>query len=252
MRTKILFIAWLTLSFNLGFSQNTIAEQSLINNFLSSNEYNRIINESATSLGELYLDSCNIVYVDKDETKPVINVPFGVNGIIKGIIEAVPIPNTYNNILPENAHYAMSLIDYREYDIEAKTGRIKITDLNYDGYTAIDALVSSGEITNLISNEMPEEISSKYSNLLKKADLGNALYSEDNMNVIAPPHFCDQNRNGNVSFGECYSCMSSACNGQPNCAVLCAAINVAGLLSRRGGLCTISMGAACLYIAIRY
>jgi hypothetical protein len=44
----------------------------------------------------------------------------------------------------------------------------------------------------------------------------------------------------------------SACNGDTTCVTFCALVNVAGIGTSTGGQCTISMLAACAYIALAY
>ncbi len=44
----------------------------------------------------------------------------------------------------------------------------------------------------------------------------------------------------------------SACNGYTTCVTFCALVNVAGIGTSTGGQCTISMLAACAYIALAY
>lgn len=73
-----------------------------------------------------------------------------------------------------------------------------------------------------------------------------------NLSIGGVEYFCDGNGNGNVGFGECMSCMTSACSGDATCATFCAAVNVAGIKTSTGGQCTISMLAACAYIALAY
>lgn len=237
------------------FNKFTATEKIILSDFLSSLEYKKVLNETINKLGILDLNYSSIDYVEKNLNKPVISLVYSKEKMIKAIIHVIPINKELSNVLPNNEHYLMLLVDYKSYDTKKLTGDIKIFDLNYDNYLAGEINVKDGKILKLIGLKMPENINKKYIGLMKKNELGNPMYlnrkstfNESN----AEKHFCDGNGNGNVGFGECMSCMTSACNGDATCATFCSIVNVAGIGTSTGGQCTISMLAACAYISIAY
>ncbi len=224
-------------------------EKKMLSEFLNSAEYDRVSNGTFKDLGQLDLSNSNIDYVENNQNKPVLNLVFMSSNKVKGFLQVIPIKKSIENVLPNNEHYAMLLVDYKKYDTDSKTGDIELVDLNYDNFLAASLKVTKANIESLNGYEMPTNIVKKYSTLKKKADLGNPIY---NYSLPTAPHPCDGNGNGNVGFGECMSCMTSACYGASTCAVFCAIVNVAGIGTSTGGQCTISMLAACTYIAIAY
>jgi hypothetical protein len=187
------------------------------------------------------------------EGELVINIPFSDNGSFKGVVQAIPLPASLSNVLPGNEHYLIVLLDYKAYDTISKTGNIKLRDLNYDGYVPVELSVINGTISNLTTLNMPEALKEKYSSLLKKKDLGNPIFQGGSEQAKATTgHYCDTNGNGNVTFGECFSCLSVACAGNQQCAILCALVNVGGTWMIGLPACTASMAASCVWISIWY
>ena len=224
-------------------------EKKMLTEFLSSSEYSRVALATFKDFGKLDLTKSSIEYVENNQNKPVLNLVFMTSNIVQGFLQVIPINKSIDNVLPNNEHYAMLLVDYKKYNTESKSGDIELVDLNYDNFTAASLKVNNSNIETLNGYDMPINIVTKYSSLKKKADLGNPIY---NNSLPSARHFCDRNGNGNVGFGECMSCMTSACNGSTTCAVFCAIVNVAGIGTSTGGQCTISMLAACAYIALAY
>ena len=125
-------------------------------------------------------------------------------------------------------------------------------DLNYDNFVPLEMVVNNGAVVNLDIQNMPDVIRSKYSYLLKKKDLGNPIYKSGSESRTTTTHHCDANGNGNVTFGECFSCYSAACANNQQCAILCAIVNTGGVWTVGIPACTASMAATCVWIAIRY
>jgi lipopolysaccharide export LptBFGC system permease protein LptF len=222
-------------------------EKKMITQFLNSSEYSRVAKATFKDFGKLDLTNSSIDYVENNQNKPVLNLVFMSSNKVRGFLQVIPIKKSIDNVLPNNEHYAMLLVNYKKYNTDSKTGDIELVDLNYDNFLAASLKVNNASIEEIKGNDMPTDILTKYSSLKKKADLGNPIYS-----LSSVVHPCDKNGNGNIGFGECMSCMTSACNGEPTCAVFCAIVNVAGIGTSTGGQCTISMLAACTYIAIAY
>jgi hypothetical protein len=230
-------------------------EKEILKNFFTSNEYTRVTKETLQKIGKLDINLSSIEYVDNNKDKPVINLVFTNNNIIKSFLQVIPLKEKYINVLPNNERYLMLLIDYREYNTKSFTGNINLVDLNYDNFLAAKIEVDQKIIKQMNGYAFPENLKSKYSSLKKKYELGNPMYIQNKTSYsisLAEKHFCDGNGNGNVGFGECMSCMTSACSGDATCATFCAAVNVAGIKTSTGGQCTISMLAACAYIALAY
>lgn len=233
----------------------TATEKRILSDFLKSREYKRVLNETIDKSGNLDLNTTSFNYVENDLNKPVINLVYSKEKITKAILHVIPLKSELSNVLPNNEHYLMLLVDYKSYDTKKLTGNIKLFDLNYENYLAGEIDVKDAKILKLIGLNMPKSIEKKYTGLMKKNELGNPIFlnrkSSFNENN-AEKHFCDGNGNGNVGFGECMSCMTSACNGDATCATFCSIVNVAGIGTSTGGQCTISMLAACAYISIAY
>ena len=233
------------------FSQSN---DPLIDSFLNSSEYSRIRNGSISGFGDVDFENSSVFLGSlgtTGNTENVVNIVIGSGGVFEGVIQAIRIPAELNNVLPGNEHYIMILYDYREYDTSDKTGDIKLVDLNYDDWVPLEMTVASGVITNLNTYFMPDSIVEKYSYLLKKKDLGNPIYSEEN-DYELKTHFCDQNGNGNVTFGECFRCMASACFGNQQCAILCGITNFAGQWLIGTQTCSVSIATSCVWISIWY
>jgi len=129
--------------------------------------------------------------------------------------------------------------DYSAYDVTTSTGVIKYYDLNYDCYLAGVLNVQRGIVLEWNTNSMPEDIMIKYNfnNFNNAPDKGT--------------HYCDGNKDGDISFGECYRCMVRTCEADPVCRDMCDLINKNGLPVMKAQ-CRFSMGAACIYLSIKY
>lgn len=225
---------------------NAQRDESLIQAFLNSTDYIGIQN-FISPFGAVSVGESNVKYYEQDYSKPTLNIVIRNNASLTGIIEVLPIPARFDNVLPNNSHYAMQFVDYSNYNVLTKSGVIRTIDLNYDQYTSATLDVAQTSITRFTANTMPQEIKLKYSSLKKIGEL-----NRGRSNTERAPHYCDLNGNGNVSFGECIGCMQSACNGSPTCSTMCWIVNVAGIGTSVGGQCTISMGAACIILSIMY
>jgi hypothetical protein len=227
------------------FLANAQKSGNLVTDFINSPD-NAPFASFIAGYGEISTDECNIKYVDDNTSKPTLNIVIRKNKALTAIIEVVAIDKKFDNFLPRNSHYAAQLVDYTNYDIATKSGTIKTFDLNYDFYLSATIDVKNTDISSFVSHPMPDDIKSKYSSLKKV----NEIQTESG--TASKTHFCDKNQNGNLGFGECMGCMQNACNGSPSCATMCWIVNVAGIGTSIGGQCSISMGAACLYLSIMY
>lgn len=231
---SIMFLFWLGV--------NSQTKEPLLNDFLSSKEFGKIKGQ-VRALGEADLALSRVTYVEEDKAKPVLNIAITNGIVVKAVIEAVAIPRTIVNVLPDDARYAMQMIYYDQYDINTKTGTIKMVDLNYDGYTSGQLQVVNGEVKEFLTYPMPEATKAKYAGLKKISEINPGARK---------PHYCDKNQNGNVGFGECMSCIQQACGGSTTCNAICTIVNIASVFTPIPAQCTLSMGAACVFISLVY
>lgn len=225
---KKIFLSILVTTISLfSIAQNDLSSgnASLIDVFLNSPEYNRVQRKVST-LGSVNLELSRVSYKDNDVSKPILNIAITNQGVVKGIIEIIPLPSNSISVLPQNDKYVMQLIDYSNYDISIKTGVIKTFDLNYEEYLSAEININNSSIANFAAYPIPSDIAAR--------------------------HPADTNGNGNVSFGECIGYMQAACNGSSSCSTMCWIMQVAGIGTSIGGQCAISMGAACVYLSIKY
>jgi hypothetical protein len=158
-----------------------------------------------------------------------VNIVFRNQEKVTAVIEAINVPKK-KKILPNNDDYVMLLRDYRSYDFSSKTGVIQYYDLNYDNHHGGTIHVLNSKIKNWQTFEIPDYIRNKYKSI---------------SNVAQQPHYCDSNKSGNVSYSECYSCMSNTCQGDEVCQTMCDILDI-------GGLCTGTIAASCVYISLVY
>lgn len=230
---KSVFIALLSMCF---LSLNAqISDSQLLNDFINSNDYSRFLDSSKfKNNGTFNLGLSNVTYHQHpdiaDKNVPVLNLNFTVNEnrIIKivGQIQAIKVKNGYSK-LPSNGSYFMLYRDYRQFNLSGSVGTINVYDLNYDEYLVATASFSNGE-NSIETFPMTVPIAEKY---------GLQTYRL---------HPCDENANGNVTWGECFRCMVNACYSNPQCAGLCTFAN------QNGNQCTISIGISCIWLAIEY
>lgn len=215
------------------------ADTDLLSEFIGSEDFRWFVNESKFGKGvSADLFQSEIFYEEYQGRK----VPFlkltlvrdSRDGTMKkvGEIEAVKVREDYRR-LPGGAKYLQIYKDLEEYDFDDGTGRIRIYDLNYEGYLVADALVVQEQIVEIRTFQMPQDIASRY---------GFSGAGEED--TPGRPHPCDGNQNGNVSFGECISCMLNACLGDAECRKLC---RLSGIVR-----CGAAFTLACTWIAIWY
>lgn len=156
---------------------------------------------------------------------PVLNVIFEKNNIITGSIVAIKI-TTSEKVIKTGHLYAIVLCDTRELDLESQTGIYRVYDANYDFYEACEIVTVNNRIANFTAFKMPDEIVNKY----------HFNYG------ISKAHPCDSSGDGDISFGECYSCLKDAISSDAVAEFLCDALDV-------GFLCSGSVAAACVIIS---
>lgn len=228
------------------------SERALLKAFIESSEFSRVSEQYlGNRYGKLNLANSSIEYVDDNPEKPLLNLRFMKGNKVAAALEVVPLPVQLLNVLPENEHYVMMLHDYSAFDAGSGTGRISCIDLNYDGFVAVEAIVREGRAERVTPAHWPSSLKTKYAYLKKKNELtnGRASLPGASLNKVVP---CDLDGNNNLSFSECYSCLSDACSGDPDCKFMCTLINVASSLTSVKAACTMSTLAACVYLSIVY
>ncbi len=227
------------------YAQKDPFEQGAIEEFIQSVDFARArncIKIPGYDITSLAIISSYVKYANDDKTAPVLYVQVGAgrpgSSRLIGEFQVAKVSPNYRAV-PNNGRYLILFRDYSAYDVTTSTGVIKYYDLNYDCYLAGVLNVQRGIVLEWNTNSMPEEIMIKYN------------FNDYNNSTDKGKHFCDLNKNGDVSFGECFKCMQLACNSNPNCKEICDLTNK-NILPVLQGQCKISMGAACAYLAIKY
>lgn len=215
------------------------ADTDLLSEFVGSEDFRWFVNESKSGNGvSADLSQSEVFYEEYQGRK----VPFLKVALVKdlrdgtmkkvGEIEAVKVREDYRR-LPRGAKYLQIYKDLEEYDFSDGTGRIRVYDLNYEEYLVADALVVQEQIVEIRTFQMPQDIALQYGFAGARGE-----------DTLGRPHPCDGNQNGNVSFGECISCMLNACLGDAECRKLC---RLTGVVR-----CGTAFTLACTWIAIWY
>jgi hypothetical protein len=220
-------------------------ERSIIKNFLNSKEFKRESDSALRLYGKIDFSKISIEYVDGDRRKPILNLLLTGEKPTTALLQVVPIPSNFEDVLPNNDRYAMMVIDYLNFNFETNNGNYHFSDLNYDGSKALEILMINGKVVDAKKIVMFDGIKEKYTGLKTKRQLGNPMF--DDAQVLLSRHFCDQNGNGNVSYFECLGCMIYSCGNSFECAGLCGLTEVVA-----PGYCIGSMAAACVYISVIY
>ncbi len=142
----------------------------MINVFLSSTEFQKI-QAQVNTYGQIDNNLSRVTYVDGNTNKPILNIAITQSNVVKAVLESVPVPSSLTNVLPNNEHYVMQLVDYSNYDINTKTGVIKTIDLNYDSYLSSQLIVSNSSVTDFTAYPVPPKVRAKYSGLKTIAEI---------------------------------------------------------------------------------
>lgn len=163
--------------------------------FLSSTTYQRVDSFIQTSYGTI--DAIN--YFENTVTESgnsyltyTYNV-FGNTGQLVAQLIVVDLNLVISDsVLPHNDLFAMQLIDYSDINMTDTSGIIKLIDLNWDfhQYGTID--LTENNIGTKAHIELPSEIIGRYPGLKVST------------------HPCDSNKDSNISFSECYTCLTDA------------------------------------------
>ena len=227
------------------FSQKDPFEEAIIQAFLNSRDYQNA--KSCIKIPGYDIQSLPVIhsyvrYLDDDKNKPALYVMIGTNARgsqpakLIGEFEVVRPSDNYKSI-PNNGKYLIAFKDYSNYNVFTKTGYIPYYDINYDCYLAGIVSFNNGEFVGWESYRMPVEIMVKYN------------FNNYNLEPGKAAHYCDKNKDKNISFGECYNCMKDACSGSPRCDMLCDFADRNPFPGVMKGQCKASMAIACVYIS---
>ena len=206
--------------------------------FLNSADFARFLSGSQFAAnGEIDLERSFVEYEEKENQRiPVITISFSGPSDNRtrtsvGQIQAIKVRSDFNG-LPGGARYLQVYRDFRNFDFNSETGIINVHDLNYGEYLCTQATVNRSSVVQLSAYQMPPEIAERYGT-----------------GIPASPvyHQCDLNNNGNVTFGECFTCLTNSCNASPACQLLCMLLNQ--IVKR---VCLTSTIANCVYMSIAY
>jgi hypothetical protein len=108
-----------------------------------------------------------------------------------------------------------------------------MVDLNFDSFIHSSITVEKNQIKSWKCDGLSEKLSKKYS----------TCRNPNKSIALAKKHLCDGNGNGDVSFSECYKCVTAAIDADGFSSWVCD-FPVAGWLS-----CWGSTTATCVYIS---
>jgi hypothetical protein len=236
----------------------------LILEFVKSEDF-----KSQNSLFNLDIDEdkSRVLYYNNDYNKPEIHVVLKKNNKIVAIIDAIK--NTNVNIeLPNNGKYFMLHRDLSNFDLVKLDGEIKLVDLNYDNHVFNLLTYSKGANNRALVYPVPQRVLNKYADIISKNHKyfvakklliqareqdGRGYVNQKIMFASTSKVPCDLNRNGNLSFSECFMCMNGACQTNSDCYLLCYGIgDVIGWVGFRFPHCQASIGTACIWLSIEY
>ena len=164
----------------------------------------------------------------------VLTIPVLREGKKVGIVEVVDLKTT--SFLPDGYSYALNFVNLVDFDLNTLTGHIEMIDLNYDDFLHSKIEISNNLIKSWKFQSPPDQLIVKYQSIRKS----NKLKS------LKSQKACDGNKDGNVSFWECYKCLSDAIEADGFSKFICD-IPIVGWAS-----CTTSKTAACVYISAAY
>lgn len=157
------------------------------------------------------------------------------NNSLAGKLEILDLKDT--EFLPNGDKYALNYADLSDYNMEDLTGSIELYDLNYDNFLHTNMKTQKGCYTEVEGNGLSQELKNKYS----------YLANPNKINNLASRHLCDSNGNGNISFGECYGCITRAIKANSTSTAICDVYGAMGM--PWWGSCGASTAVACAVIS---
>lgn len=238
-------------------------ELQMIKDFVSSKEFKRI---EKLSMSTVDYKKSKVVYVNNDVSRPVLNVLLMKEGKVQGVVEAIKNINK-NILLPNQDTYFMLYRDLRKFDLKSQSGVVSLIDLNYDNhvfhlleYKAGKNILSEFKPLAIELREKYQKIANSNSNYFSLKSQSRNVFlnkemntSNDRISVIEKKIPCDMDRDGNLSYSECYQCLNGSCMLNSECYLLCYGIgDVAGWVIIGFPQCQVSIAASCIYLSIEY
>ncbi len=203
--------------------------------FLDSKTYEHH-KDYINSLGDMDLNTILYKKFEIDgENYDFFVVTFLKDGKLQGKLEILNLKGT--SFLPNNDTYALNYADLSSYDMDQKTGTIKLYDLNYENFMHTKMDIDKGYYINVEGDGLSDQLREKYAYLANPAKSAN----------LTSRHLCDSNGNGNISFGECYSCIVRAIKQNSTSTAICHSYEAMGL--PWWGSCGASVVVSCTIIS---
>lgn len=191
-------------------------EQLDLMRFQGSDQYKRILSENAfLDAEDLSKERSKVVYFQDENDKPWLSIVFEKHGRVYASLRAIRVADA--KVGTVGRQYVTSLIKYEEFDFIRMSGKITLVDTDDQSIEKGRFELIEGRITKNLRND-----------------------------PAARTHYCDANRNGNVTWTECFTCMLGACMSNAECAVQCAIYDVINTS------CTRSMDLACAVLSVIY
>ncbi len=205
-----------------------------IEKFLESSSFLRV-KSKITDYGSIYYNQIQSGIIKQGDIRiSVIGVPVFRNGRKIGIVEIVDLET--DKFLPNGDSYAMNYQNLEDFNLKTLTGLIEMVDLNYSNAVHSRFAVENNRIKSFEHIQFPKELGEKYGR----------IKNSNKIKTLVNTHACDGNGNGNVSFWECYGCITGAIEADGFSSWMCD-VPVAGWMS-----CWATTSAACVYLSAKY
>jgi hypothetical protein len=225
----LVFMGLITLtlvsSCNKDDRNESINEENYISQFFLSKSFIETDFEKELNERSLTFSNTFIKYTtnEKNISVPVVYSFIYSGKKLVGAIEGVRFNKSLNS-----SNFNILLRDFSKYNAKEASGSIILRDLT----EAIDFFsmeINNGEVVKVNSF----------------IDSNNNSESLETRN-----HPMDTNKDGNVTFSECYKYANNACSNDPDCFTLCYGVgDAAGWVLGGFPQCQAAMGAACVYTA---
>jgi len=219
-----------------------------------SEDATQLMSSSTILRNQVYLNTYGIInynesiskklVISSGDTAILVVTPISKNGIIVAAIESIKLPK---NKLPHNDDYAINLVDLRKYNLKTQSGQIEMIDLNYDLYIHSIILVDANHIKSWDSKGLSLELEAKYNSpefkLTSRQINSTNQTLKENGGIYS---LCDRNGDQNISYSECYKCVSDAIAADGFSTFICD-IPILGWAS-----CFVSKSATCIVLSSAY
>ena len=205
-------------------------QNDLLHQFTSSEDFDKLFRQNIffSDIGDIDFEKSLVeTIIVGNEEHYILNVAISKRNKITGQIIGIKLLGKAKKLATGHS-YVMAFRDFREFSFETKSGIVRDYDLNYDGYNCGYMIVEDNCIQDINSSQMPYHIQTKYS-FKKASDYKSA-------------HPCDYSGDGDIAFGECYSCLKAAIDSHGDTEFLCDALNILGI-------CNFAVAVSCIIIS---